>query len=630
MEGADPYQWMEGEPAAVERWLLDHHERTEASLAGTAREAFRARLSALIAGTSLLGDIAYIGNTLFYVRDANARRTLWAHRAGRDELVLDVARLDRDAMLLAWRISPDGRYVAANLAPPGAEIGEIWIVELATGTVLPDRIAGVHNELPVAWHGDSVFYTAIDPTSSDPVLGMRAWRHRLGDSTDELVIDHRTLGLARNEIPWISTAPESAWLLASITSARAEQRVYAAPSASVAGTATPWRELAGYDDLVEDIQLCGDRAYALVAREQIDVIDLTSSQRQLLARSDRVIDGFTVARDGVYFRTQHERTSVVRWSSHDARRTAIYTLPTCSWISRFASDVREDGAIAAVDAWTQPTRLVAYPAMTELGIVATLAPEYEGILAEQVEISSDDGTAVPLTILRTRDLACDGSHPAILEAYGGFGISLTPGCDPLRIAWLERGGVYAIAHVRGGGEKGRTWHLAGKGANKPNAIRDYLACARALCERGYTRPERLAATAVSMGAVVVGNALAHAPAQFGAAALHAGLVNASRYLHSINGETQREELGDDLDALAAMDVYGAAATACLPPLLLSVGLNDERVSPWMSAKLAARLLDRDAAVAVRTDRAGHGMTASPRQIAARLADIWTFFTQQLG
>jgi prolyl oligopeptidase len=232
--------------------------------------------------------------------------------------------------------------------------------------------------------------------------------------------------------------------------------------------------------------------------------------------------------------------------------------------------------------------------------------------------------------LHARDLALDGSHPTILDAYGGFGISLTPWCDPLRIAWLERGGVYAIAHVRGGGEKGRAWHLAGKGANKPNAIRDYLACARALCSRGYTRPERLAASAVSMGAVVVGNALARAPSQFGAAVLHAGMVNTSRYLQSINGETQREELGDDAATLAAMDVYAAAATASFPPLLLSVGLNDERVSPWMSAKLAARLLDGGAAVDVRTDRAGHGMTASPRQIAARVADMWTFFAQRLS
>jgi prolyl oligopeptidase len=621
---------MESDPAAVERWLLEHHARTEATLAGPAREASRARLETLVAGTSLLGDFACIGTAVFYVRDASSRRTLWARRAGRDELVLDVARIDRDATLLSWRVSPDARYVAANLAPPGAEIGEVRIIELATGEVLPDRLAGVHNELPVAWLGDDLFYPAIDPASADPVLGMRVWRHRLGSASDELVIDHTTLGLAPNEVPWIAADTDGRWLLACITSARAELRAYAVRSSEVAGTATPWRELAGYGDVFEDVQLIGDRAYALIARERIDAIDLTTWQRTTLVRNDHMIMGFAVARDGVYYRTEHDGASIVRSISHDAQRTNAYPLATCSWISRLASDVRENGAVAAVDRWTEPTRLVAYPAMSDLGIAATLAPEYAQIVVEHAEVASDDGTVIPLTILRTRDLALDGTHPTILDAYGGFGISLRPWCDPLRIAWLERGGVYAIAHVRGGGEKGRAWHLAGKGKNKPNAIRDYLACARALCSRGYTRPERLAASAVSMGAVVVGNALARAPSQFGAAVLHAGMVNTSRYLQSINGETQREELGDDAATLAAMDVYVAAATASFPPLLLSVGLNDERVSPWMSAKLAARLLDRGAAVEVRTDRAGHGMTASPRQIAARLADIWTFFAQRLS
>ena len=621
---------MEGDPARVERWLLDHHARTEAKLAGASRDALRARLAELIASTCLLGDFARIRDTLFYVRDANAHRTLWAHRAGKDELALDVARIDPTATLLSWRVSPDGRYVAANLAPPGAEIGEIRIVELATGTVLPARIPGVHNELPLAWWGGDLFYTAIDPASPDPVLGMRTWRHRVAAGVDEIVIDRERLGIANNEIQWLVTAPRSPWLAVCITSARVELRIRITTHAALADGAPEWTELADYRDLVEDIQLFGDRAYVLVARDRIDAIDLPTGRRTTLVRGERPIEGFAVARDGVYFRTEDEDRSVVRYAAHDGERSLTLALPTASWISRVACDTREEGAIAAVDTWTEPTRLVSYPAMTDVGIAATLAPEYGSIVAERAEIASEDGTPVPMTILRRRDLVLDGSHPTILDAYGGYGISLRPLCDPLRIAWLERGGVYAIAHVRGGGEKGRAWHLAGKAANKANAIRDYLACARALCDRGYTQPTRLAANAVSMGAVVIGNAVALAPDQFGAAAVHAGLVNATRYLHSVNGETQREELGEDPRVLAAIDVYSTAETARFPPLLLSVGLNDERLSSWMSAKLAARLLDRGAAVEIRTDRAGHGMTASPHQIAARLADVWTFFAQQLS
>jgi prolyl oligopeptidase len=272
----------------------------------------------------------------------------------------------------------------------------------------------------------------------------------------------------------------------------------------------------------------------------------------------------------------------------------------------------------------------------DLGIVATTPAAYKGIVVDRFEVASFDGELVPVTVLRARELELDGSRPTILEAYGGYGMSLAPHCDPLRIAWLERGGVYAIAHVRGGGEKGRAWHLAGKGRNKPNGARDFLACARALCDRGYTRPDRLAATGLSMGAVVIGGALNQAPQQFAAAAIHAGLLNPVRYLHGVNGEPQREELGSpehelEFRALIAMDAYHNLSDAQrYPPILLSVGVNDERVSPWMTSKFAARLLEHHNPVAIRVDHDGHGMTASPAQIASRLADTWAFFVARLG
>jgi prolyl oligopeptidase len=139
-----------------------------------------------------------------------------------------------------------------------------------------------------------------------------------------------------------------------------------------------------------------------------------------------------------------------------------------------------------------------------------------------------------------------------------------------------------------------------------------------------------------MGAVVIGGALIHAPERFGAVAIHAGLLNPVRYLHGVNGEPQREELGSpeheaDFRALVAMDVYhGVSDATRYPPILLSVGINDERVSPWMTSKLAARLLANHNPVAVRVDHEGHGMTASPAQIASRLADTWAFFATRLG
>jgi prolyl oligopeptidase len=417
--------------------------------------------------------------------------------------------------------------------------------------------------------------------------------------------------------------------------------VYIARADELAGITTPWREICGHDDLVDDIQLVGDQLYVLTTRDtpnrRVDVIDLASGTRSIrVAETAAVIESITIAADAIYVRDNVDGRSVIRRCDRDA----IYplTTPPNMWVSRIASDPRSPGIVAVVDDWMEPTRLIAYDggslAPRELGIAAAAPTGRAAFVVERLEVASHDGELVPLTILRPRDVAIGGAC-ALLEAYGGYGMSLTPAFEPLRLAWLERGGVYAIAHVRGGGEKGRAWHLAGRAANKRNSVADFVACARELCTRGYTQPSRLGATGLSMGGVVIGGALIDSPDLFGAAAIHAGLLNATRYLHGVAGEPQRAELGSPDDeagyqALLAMDVYRRLRDDVrYPPLLLTVGLNDERVSPWMSAKVAARLGAAGNAVLVRVDHEGHGMTATSAQKARRLADTWAFFATRL-
>jgi prolyl oligopeptidase len=370
---------------------------------------------------------------------------------------------------------------------------------------------------------------------------------------------------------------------------------------------------------------------------RVDVIDLASGARSIaVAGTAAVIESIAIAADAIYVRDNVDGRSVIRRCDSDGVHPL--TTPPNMWVSRIASDPRSSGIVAAVDAWMEPTRLITYDAGSltprELGIAATAPTGRSSFVVERLEVASHDGELVPLTILRPRDVAIGGAR-TLLEAYGGYGMSLTPAFDPVRLAWLERGGVYAIAHVRGGGEKGRAWHLAGRAANKRNSIADFVACARELCARGYTQPRRLGATGLSMGGVVIGGALIDSPDLFGAAAIHSGLLNATRYLHGVNGEPQRAELGSpddeaDYRALLAMDVYRQLRDDVrYPPMLITVGLNDERVSPWMSAKVAARLGAAGNDVFVRVDHEGHGMTATAAQRARRLADTWAFFATRL-
>jgi prolyl oligopeptidase len=200
------------------------------------------------------------------------------------------------------------------------------------------------------------------------------------------------------------------------------------------------------------------------------------------------------------------------------------------------------------------------------------------------------------------------------------------------------GHVYAVAHVRGGGEKGDAWREAGKGPNKHKGIEDFVACAQQLVNLRFTAPARTAAKGASAGGLLIGGAITYAPSQFGAAAIHAGMVNPVRLLAGANGANQISELGDPrtavgLKAIAEMDPYEHVRDGvAYPAVLLAVGQNDSRVPPWESGKLGARLAAatssaRPVLIRVSGDQGHFSGTLSDR--ANELADTFTFFEEQL-
>jgi prolyl oligopeptidase len=204
---------------------------------------------------------------------------------------------------------------------------------------------------------------------------------------------------------------------------------------------------------------------------------------------------------------------------------------------------------------------------------------------------------------------------------------------------VKAGHVYAVAHVRGGGENGAAWWQAGKGPHKGKGVEDFIACARQLVAMKFTSRDRLAASGASAGGLLIGGAVTTAPQQFGAAVIHAGMVNPVRLLAGANGANQISELGDPrtpagLKALQAMDPYQRVRTGtAYPAVLLSVGSNDSRVSPWESAKFGARLAAASSSgkpVWFRvSDSEGH-FAGSLQDSAAELADTYTFLELQLG
>jgi prolyl oligopeptidase len=247
---------------------------------------------------------------------------------------------------------------------------------------------------------------------------------------------------------------------------------------------------------------------------------------------------------------------------------------------------------------------------------------------------------VPLSIIHKEGLVFDGSSPLILSGYGAYGSIRHAGYNPLNLAWLERGGVLAVAHVRGGGEKGKQWHRDGQKATKPNTWKDFIACAEYLIAEKYTSSARLAIQGGSAGGILVGRSITERPDLFRAAIIMVGVCDALRMELTENGPPNIEEFGsvatpEGFQALLAMSsVHQVRDGVKYPAVLLTHGLNDRRVDAWMSGKMAARLQAATASknpvlLLLDTD-AGHGIGSTRTQLQELLANRLSFILWQTG
>ncbi|HEX5103199.1 MAG TPA: prolyl oligopeptidase family serine peptidase, partial [Pirellulaceae bacterium] len=305
------------------------------------------------------------------------------------------------------------------------------------------------------------------------------------------------------------------------------------------------------------------------------------------------------------------------------------------------------GAWLALASWCRARSIRRFDAHTQTLEESDLSPAGKfdgppGFVSTEVMVKSHDGVLVPLTIVHRQDLELDGSHPVLLSGYGAYGFSVPVNYSPLQLAWLERGGIFARAHVRGGGEFGKEWHLAGQKATKPNTWKDFIACAEYLVAHRYTSPGKLAGAGGSAGGILIGRSITEHPDLFGAALVEVGVLDALRMETTTNGVPNIQEFGSvatrpGFDALLAMSaLHHVRDGVKYPAVLLTHGINDHRVEPWMSAKMTARLQAATASgkpILLRIDyAAGHGASlgATKEQALAQLADQWSFLLWQFG
>ncbi len=674
----DNYQWLENlNSPEVQAWFRGQADYTQAALA---RIPGRAALLADIKRLDNTGERVYNVQTAngraFYLkstpRDNNARLYVRAGFRGPERLLLNpdtlAAKPGTHYAVDYFAPALDGAHVAVGVSPGGSENSVLRVLDVRSGKMLSDVIDRAEEGSP-SWLPDnrSFFYNRLKklaPGESDvdKYKDGKACLHVLGRSADnDTVIVARGLSprvaLEDTDFPFVTFAPNApGWAFAvNDRGVQNEIALYAAPlsAAKRGGASVPWREVAAFTDAVTGYDAHGDTLYLLshkgASRFQVWQESLArpgfTTARVVVPAGRAVIRGIVAAPDALYLHDMDGGIGQLRRLPYAGGPAQSIPMPVANALdATLVTDPQRPGTLFVTESGTASPRWYAYNPQTRKVADTHLLPpvpvDFSPYTETTGQAKSADGTLVPVSIISPKGMTRDGTHPALLEGYGSYGIVDDLAFQRTLPAWLSRGGVYAVAHVRGGGEYGEDWYRAGQKAAKRHTWEDFEACAQYLIDKGYTSSAHLAGTGTSAGGITIGRAITDKPSLFGAALIRVGATNALRDELQPNGPDNIPEFGTvttpgGFRDLREMDAYQHVQDGTpYPAVMVVTGINDPRVSSWEPAKMAARLQAATSSgkpVLLRVDYdAGHGFGSTKAQTEADLADEWSFLLWQLG
>jgi prolyl oligopeptidase len=589
--------------------------------------------------------------------------------AGKERLLVDPERVKGPAgehySISYYAPSPDNTRLAYGLSASGSEEAVLYVLDVATGKQIGDGIDRAKFAAP-SWLPDGrLLYGRLPKlppgaAETERYQNIRVYAHALltDAAADPVVLGpgfSPRIKVDPVEQPYVFNVPGSSHVVALIVNGtQREFRLYAAPLAALAGENTPWVPVADTADAVTDFAIIGDDIYLMthkdaprfkVLRTSLAKPDLAAAE-VVVPQSEAVVTGVAAASDAAYVRRMNGGVSDLLRVEHRAgAKPALIPLPFSMDIDSLAADPRRPGVVFNASAWTRFGGYYEYAPPAGKVVDTKLQPQgrYDNpadLVATEVKVKSHDGTLVPLSIVHRKGLKLDGTSPTILYGYGAYGISQTPFYRPTWLPWFRRGGILAVAHVRGGGEYGEEWYKAGFKGTKPNTWKDAIAAAEWLVANRYTSPASLAIMGGSAGGIFVGRSITDRPDLFGAAIDVVPVSDTVRAEFSANGVgnipefgTVKEEAG--FKGLYAMSPYHWIKDGTkYPAVLVTTGFNDSRVPAWQAAKMAARLQAATTSgkpVLLRVEYgAGHGIGSTKKQAYEERADTFAFLFWQFG
>lgn len=657
---ADPYRWLEDDLSEnTKAWITAENEVTADYLSQIPfRESIRKRLEKLWNYEKFSAPFVEGEYTYFYKNDGLQDQSVLYRKKGEkgtEKIFLDPNKFSTDGTtsLAGISFSKDGSLVAYQISEGGSDWRKVIVLNALDHSVLSETLIDVKFS-DLAWKGNEGFYySSYDKPKDASALSAMTDQHKVyfhklntAQHTDELVfggdaIPRRYLSA--------SLTDDERFLIISAANTTSGNEIW------IKDLTDPYaRFIAVVDNLDKNHAVIDNEGDKLFIYTELDApngrivtTDFASPQVQnwktLIAETDQVLSPSTGG-GKIFANYLKDATSLVKQYDHSGKMEREVVLPGVGTVSAFGAKEDDKDLYYTFTSYINPGTIYKYAIDSgkstpyKQSNVEFNPEQYE---SKQVFYTSKDGTKIPMIITYKKGVKLDGTNPTMLYGYGGFNISLTPTFSVSTIILLEQGGVYAVANLRGGGEYGENWYLAGTKMKKQNVFDDFIAAAEYLIAEKYTSSEKLAIAGGSNGGLLVGAAMTQRPTLFKVAFPAVGVLDMLRYHKFTAGAGWAFDYGTSDDSKEMFDYlhqyspyHALKPDTAYPAPLVFTADHDDRVVPAHSFKFAARLQEYNAGtnpVLIRIDtNAGHGAGKSTSMLIAEHTDKWAFMFQNMG
>ena len=662
---ADPYRWLENDvrtDTKVRDWVTAENAVSGAYLAALpGRDVFAKRMRELY-DYERSGTPRKAGNRYFYSHNTGLQNqsTLWVREGltGEARQLLDPNGWAKDGAtaLAEWAPSDDGRFLAYAVQDGGTDWRTVKLLDATTGKLLPDTIEWVKFS-GIAWKpdGSGFFYSRFAKPADGAAFQSL--------NTDQTVYFHK-IGTAQDADVKIYATPDrpklghgaqvtddGRWLVITSsqgTDPKVEVTVARLDGGSAGGAIVPRTLIKGLDNSWDLAGTVGSKFWFVTdkdaSRGRIVMVDVAAKTPKFVAvvpQSKNTLVGASLVGQRLVVAYLGDAKSEARLVELTGKDLGPVSLPDIGTAAGFGGKTGDSETFYTFTSFATPATVYRYDTATGKSVPffqPKLAFDPAQYRTDQVFYASKDGTKIPMFVVRRKDVT--GPAPTLLYGYGGFNISMTPGFSATRLAWIEQGGVLAIANLRGGGEYGKDWHEAGKRDKKQNVFDDFIAAGEYLIAQGTTTKGQLAIQGGSNGGLLIGAVVNQRPDLFAAALPAVGVMDMLRFNRFTAGRYWTDDYGDpgveaDFKVLRAYSPYhNIAAKGDYPAILVTTADTDDRVVPGHSFKYTAALQAADLGpkphiIRIET-RAGHGSGKPTDKVIAETADEWAFIAKWTG